>query len=112
MSARAYVIGQVMPVPADADIADAKAIQARRGLLERAAGGKSHFSIMARRIVANDVAARARALDPTEKAKTFLRRKGFTPVYEASDSLFVVGRYRFDSGAAMQSFAREKGWRP
>ena len=107
-----YQIGDVMPVPADADMNLAQIQMRKRGLIERNASPRYRGAagITARRIKAKmDEAERIRT-DPFEQAQTFLRRKGFVPVF-ADGQQFRVGRRLFASRAEVMAFAQSKGWK-
>lgn len=106
-----YQIGDVAPVPADADLNLAQILQNKRGLLARRAKAVSrnqHFAA-ARNIVASLAENERRRTDPFEMAKTFLRHRGFTPVCKV-DAQYLVGRHRFVSEAEVMEFAKGRGW--
>lgn len=107
-----YQIGDVMPVPADADMNLAQILMRKRGIIERNASPRYRGAagITARRIKAKmDEAERLRT-EPFERAQTFLRRKGFVPVC-AEEKQYRVGRRLFASKAEVIAFARSKGWK-
>ncbi|KKW93899.1 hypothetical protein [Sphingobium chungbukense] len=108
-----YQIGEVMPMPADADMALAEIQMQKRGLLARNAKSshRSIAGITAKRIMAGLNEAERIRTDPFERAQTFLRRKGFVPVC-ALEKQFQVGRRLFASKAEVMAFAQAKGWKP
>lgn len=106
-----YQIGEVMPMPADADMNLAQIQMAKRGLLVRNARSvhRTAAGITAKRIMADIHADEHRRTDPFERAQTFLRRKGFVPVCAVERS-FRVGRRTFSSRAEVIEFAKSKGF--
>lgn len=106
-----YEIGQVVPVPADFNPELAKSAQARRGSLKRSAKkGLNQTQKAAAKILAGLAENERLRTDPIERAKTHLRRKGFTPVYEDRKNLFVVGRHKIEGRRAFTAFAKSKGF--
>ena len=106
-----YQIGDVMPVPAEADLALAEIQMKKRGLLAGNAKSKRHSfaGMAAKRIMAGLAEAERLRTDPFERAQTFLRRKGFVPVC-AIERRFRVGRRIFASRAEVIEFAKSKGF--
>jgi len=106
-----YKIGDVVPVPADADMTLAQIQMQKRGLLARNANSshRSIAGITAKRIMAGLNEAERLRTDPFERAQTFLRRKGFVPVCAVERS-FRVGRRTFASRAEVIEFAKSKGF--
>ncbi|QPI73897.1 hypothetical protein [Sphingobium sp. Cam5-1] len=106
-----YKIGDVVPVPADADMNLAQIQMQKRGLLARNANSshRSIAGITAKRIMAGIHEDEHRRTDPFERAQTFLRRRGFVPVC-AIEGRFRVGRHTFASRAEVIEFAQSKGF--
>ncbi|UZW54018.1 hypothetical protein NUH86_10775 [Sphingobium sp. JS3065] len=107
-----YQIGDVVPVPADADLNLAQIQMAKRGLLARNARSahRSAAGITAKRIMAGLSEAERIRTDPFERAQTFLRRKGFVPVCAIEGRRFRVGRHTFAKQAEVIEFAKSKGF--
>lgn len=110
---REYRIGDVEPLPADADIDMARHVMRMRGHLARQARSarKSEARSRALLIIAGLAESRFRETDPVERAKTYLRHRGFRPVAQVGAHEWQVGRRAFASIVDLLAFAREKGWR-
>lgn len=106
-----YQIGEVMPMPADADMNLAQIQMKKRGLIERHASPRYRGAagIAARRVKAEMDKADLLRADPFERAQTFLRRKGFVPVC-AVDRHYRVGRHTFAKQAEVIEFAKSIGF--
>lgn len=111
-------IGDVSPFPVDADIRLALAKQRGRGHLDRLAAGKgtNQLSHSARRVVGERDKALKRETDLFERAKTYLRRKGYV-VFRADIRVagapgYIVGRRVADSQNAVIKIAERLGWKP
>lgn len=63
----------------------------------------------AENIAAAQAAAHDRSVNPIEQAKTFLRKKGYIPVY-SDKRKHIVGRNTFTKDKDLFEFARRKGW--
>lgn len=108
-----YQIGDVTPIPEDADRVQAHIIKTRRGMLARnakAANSNNQHIAAAKKIIAGLEENERRRTDPFEQARTFLRQRGFTPVCFV-DKVHIVGRQRFTTKAEVMDFARGKGWK-
>lgn len=106
-----YAIGDVVPMPADADHNLATIQMNKRGLLARRAKSKSknqHFKA-ARKIMDGLAENERLRTEPFELARTFLRRKGFVPVCKLEGKQ-IVGRRMFATEKEVMAFARSKGW--
>jgi hypothetical protein len=109
-----YRIGDVEPVPDDADMDQARTVMRMRGHLQKQAKrkGRNEVRHRAQNILAALAENERRAADPTEQAKTFLRRRGFRPVCKVGPGDWQVGRHHFASEREVRDFARSKGWKP
>ena len=63
----------------------------------------------AENIAAAQAAAHDRSVNPIEQAKTYLRGRGYTPVYSVKRKHFV-GRHTFKNDGELIAFAKGKGW--
>ena len=106
-----YAIGEDLPVPVDIDWSQAAIQTVRQKLSVHAASKNSkHPAVKAAlKTMAGRAEVEHRRTDPFERARTFLRRKGFSPVCCLS-RVHHVGCHRFDSEQAVMDFARSKGW--
>lgn len=106
-------IGDRSPAPKGMNHEAVRFAQGRRKRAQRIANGAKVRSADERAAqIAIDAsrAMEARMLDPVEQAKTYLRSKGYVPVYSESGKHFV-GRSRvFRKDKDLLKFAREKGW--
>lgn len=89
-----------------------------RGLTKRMAGRKTNNQRVnrARKVLAGVEEREAYDANPLEHAKTFLRRKGYKPVFDRAIVLgkghdgYQIGRVKVDDGAGLIAYAREQGW--
>ena len=107
-----YEVGQIVAMPAYYDPHMLAQQRLYRSLRQRDPNLVGHHPAVAaaRKTMAGRVEAAARAADPFEQARTWLRRRGFSPVALIGKE-HHVGRHRFDSAEALMAFARAKGWR-
>lgn len=106
-----YRIRQVVPVPDDANLAIAQALMKKRGLIvaRSRSNGNNHRDRAAKRIMDSLAENLRLRTEPFERARTFLRRKGFVPV-ACVDRVEVVGRHQFKTQREVMDFARSRGW--
>lgn len=106
-----YRIGEIVPMPRDYDPQQLVTQMLKRSQTARHASLCSYHPAVAaaRKTMIGRAEALARAADPFEQARTFLRRAGFSPVAKVS-GVHHVGRRRFGKEADVMAFARSKGW--
>ncbi len=106
-----YEIGQIVAMPANYDPHLLAQQKLYRRLRQRDPNLTGHHPAVAaaRKTMAGRAEAAARAADPFEQARSWLRRRGFSPVAQVGRE-HHVGRHRFGSKAAVMDFARAKGW--
>lgn len=106
-----YRIGEIVPMPRDYDPQQLVTQMLKRSQTIRPASLCSYHPAVAaaRKTMIGRAEALARAADPFEQARTFLRRTGFSPVAKVS-GVHHVGRHRFGKDADVMAFARSKGW--
>ncbi|QUT04082.1 hypothetical protein KFK14_13090 [Sphingobium phenoxybenzoativorans] len=107
-----YVIGQVVAIPPDANLELATILQNKRGMIVAQAKSKHNNQHIkaAKKIMDGLAENERRRTNPFEKARTFLRQKGFVPVCKV-DGVHLVGRQRFKTEKEVIAFARAKGWK-
>lgn len=108
-----YQIGDVVPIPVDANRELAIILQNKRGKLEKRANMTSNNQHIkaAKKIMEGLAENERRRTTPFEIARTWLRQKGFVPVCKV-DGVHVVGRQRFKTEKEVMAFAKARGWTP
>lgn len=105
-------IGDTIPIAPDSDLSLVPSVMYQRGLTARQlTGGK--MQNQAYQTAANNLKARLdaekAAETPVERAKLYLRRKGWKPVFKDAKG-FHVGSRSFRTVNEFLSFAQSKGW--
>ena len=75
----------------------------------RRVAAKNSRQRAAENVATAQAAAHDRAVNPIEQAKTYLRSRGYTPVYSANRKHFV-GRHAFKNDGDLIAFAKGRGW--
>lgn len=104
-------IGDITPYPKDSIIELVPAVKYRRALTKRLSSlkGGNQAIMAARKAVQDTQEAVARNEMPVERAKTFLRAKGYRPVFSDVHG-HHAGLLTFSSKKALMEFAKSKGW--
>jgi hypothetical protein len=93
----------------------AKSMRNVRGLAAKSNSRNKRIS-QAKLALSDQETRAARAALPVERAMTFLRHQGFSPVYDrrtvhgSQDRGYQVGKLRLADGAAVMEYARDRGW--
>lgn len=104
-------IGDITPYPEDAIMELVPGVRYRRALTKRLSSlkGGNQAIMAARKAVQETREAIARNEMPVERAKTFLRSRGYRPVFSDVRG-HHAGMLTFSSKKALMEFAKSKGW--
>ncbi len=120
MNSAPLKVGDTTPWPADVpfDRAKIRLAKSMRGRCAKIAGCTSSNAIIghARLTIAENATRAALAAEPVERAMTYLRKRGYQPVYNRTIVLgslhrgYQVGRVELANHAELLASARERGW--